>query len=271
MRPSATPRDMLRIAARASSAWIRITARCGGLPPRGDDLARARAEFERFLLGGAKAQDLEARGFQPAPRFLEAWTRKLAAALAAQGTRVVELGAGAPGDLGQHEPAAGFQHAADFAVEGVLVGDVHRHVHREGAVEARLGERHRERVAVLEAQRVAEAEPAGQVARDVAELGGEVDAGDAAAEAAVHVARRAADAAADVEQVVAGLDLERVGDLLGRLEAAGVELVVGRERLEARALRVGAVLGQRRLEPLEQAAAAVVAGDLALYAHRARY
>ena len=92
----------------------------------------------------------------------------------------------------------------DLGVEGGLVADVHRDVHRVGAIEARVRERHRERIALLEVDPVLQAERLRQMARDLAELGGQVDAGDPGAEPVGDVAGGAADAAADVQEVVAG-------------------------------------------------------------------
>lgn len=79
-----------------------------------------------------------------------------------------------------------------------------------------------------------------------AEFTRQIDPRDPATEAVRDVARGPTDSAANVKNVVGGASVHQVGDFRGRLETATVELVVGRQRLEARILgipkHVGATL-----------------------------
>ena len=62
-------------------------------------------------------------------------------------------------------------------------------------------------------------------------------------------------------------DLEPVRHVLGRLQCAAMEMIVGGQRLEGRVRRIEPVLAQPRLEPLEQITARVVAGNLGRCGH----
>ena len=141
----------------------------------------------------------------------------------------------------------------DLPVERALVGDVHGDIHRVSAVECRISERHGQCISLLEGHAVLQPEARRQEARDIAELGRQVDPGDPAAETPRHVARRAAEAAADIQDTVCRGDREKVRYVLGRLQAAAVELVVGSELLDGRLRRVDSIFAQIRLKPREQA------------------
>ena len=181
--------------------------------------------------------------------------------------RVVRLAARPLHDLGQTEPGAGLQNAVDLVIERTLVGDVHGDVHRVDAVEHCGAERHRQRIALIDGNTLLEREQGRQVPGDVAEFGRHIDSADPAAEAPGEVACRSADAAADIENVVRLGDQEPVRHVLGRLQAAAVEVVVGGQRLEGRAPRIDSVLAQPRLEPREQIAARVMAGNVGRRGH----
>jgi hypothetical protein len=99
--------------------------------------------------------------------------------------------------------------------------------HRVRAVEQAFRERHGDGIADAHVDPTVEAQPPGQVTRDVAELRREIDPAHPAAEAVSDIARRATDAAADVQDVVGGADVHQAGHLLGGFDAAAVELVVG--------------------------------------------
>ena len=226
-----------------------------------DHGARAGSIGQGLLGRLAQARDRKACGLQTFAGLLR--RREKARFRRACPGRRIGGGAARPlRDLGQHEPAARAQHAMDLGVEAGLVGDVHRDIHRVGAIEARIAERHRRRVALLEVDPVLEAQHLRQLARDLAELGGEVDAGDPGAEALRDVARRAADAAADVQDVVAPRDREQARELFRRLEAAAVEVVVRRQRLHRQMVRIDAVVQQGGTQPAQQVAAAVMGRDV---------
>jgi hypothetical protein len=89
----------------------------------------------------------------------------------------------------------------NLAIEGALVRDIHRDVHRIGAVCAGRRKRHRQGIAELECDLVFETEQARKVAGNFAELWREVDARDPPAEPLREVARRSADAAAEVQDM----------------------------------------------------------------------
>jgi hypothetical protein len=150
----------------------------------------------------------------------------------------------------------------DLAIEAFLVGYVHRDVHRIRAIERRIGKRHAQRIADLESNLVLQADRPCERERHFAEFAGQVDAGDPAAEAGGHHARWSADPAADIEQMVGRSGFHQPDHLVGRLDAAGMELVVRRERVDRRPFGIGTVGRKGSLQPGEQAAAAVVGDDV---------
>ena len=163
-----------------------------------DYRARAGAKRACFLKGAVQPNNLESRPRQAVPRFLRR-RQETGACGARPGRRIVEFSAFALGDLREYQPGARLEDAVNLAVERAFVGDVHRDIHRVGAVEGGIGEWHCQGVADLERDPVLEIEQARKVAGNVAEFGRQIDSGDPATEVACEVARRPADATADVE------------------------------------------------------------------------
>jgi hypothetical protein len=120
-------------------------------------------------------------------------------------------------------------------------------------------------VADLEADPVVEIEQAREMARNVAELGCQIDACDVASETGGDVARRPADATADVENVIGRARLHQSGNVQRRLQAAAMELIVGGQLLDARAIGIDALVQQRRVQAGEEIAAGVVREDFAAH------
>ena len=136
------------------------------------------------------------------------------------------------------------------------------HVLRIGTVEAGILERQGERAALPDVD--AAGHPGGGVQRlgGAAELGGEVDAGDLAAEEHRRdPPRRPADAAADIEDALAGARLEQRHQLARRRHAAAVEMVQRSQRIR-RDGRVRPLRGpQRGKQARGDVGAGVVVGD----------
>ncbi len=243
MCDSATPRAVFAIASGARSPWISWTARCGGFSPR-STIARDRAPYAKnSSVVSRRTRYREAAGHE-AFTGLRRRGEKAQFRAPRPGCGVSGAAAGSLRDLGKHEPCARPQHAVDLSIEAGFVGDVHRHIHRVGAIEAGVREPHRQRVTLLEGHPVSKAEQAGQMQRDLAELRGQVDPGDPGLKSVGHVAGGAADPAADIEQVIARRHSHHVRDLRRGLEAAAMELVVGRQGLDRRAVRIDAVIQQ---------------------------
>src|SRR5206468_7869979 len=113
-----------------------------------------------------------------------------------------------------------------------LVGDVHRYEHRVGTLEHAIIEGHRKRIADLEAHASFQPDEACEVFRDRAELWGQVDTGDAAAETRRQPAGRPTEPAADIEQMIGRPHGNERRHVLCRLEPAAVKLVIWRERFD---------------------------------------
>ena len=93
-------------------------------------------------------------------------------------------------------------------------------------VEARVRERHVERIAEPEVDQMVEPDQPGQAHRALVPARRDVEPGHPAAAVMGEIARRPAHAAADVEDVHAGADAGLVGQHVDRLEPAEVVLVV---------------------------------------------
>src|ERR1051326_3206869 len=102
-----------------------------------------------------------------------------------------------------------------------------------------------------------------------ANRGVESDAAPPAAKARQKKPRGPADAAADVEDVVGRRRRDQIRDVLRRLQAAAVEVIERRQLLDRRTIGIDALGRERGAQPLEQPAAAVVAGDQFGGGHRA--
>ena len=148
------------------------------------------------------------------------------ASVSAQGAGCV---AGAFEDVVEEESAARLEDSRDFAVEGLLVGDVHLDVFGDDDVEGPVGEGEFEGGGVLKVDAVGEVDEVGEFVADRDVLFGEVDAGDAALVLVGEVSCGASEAAADVEDAVGGREFGEGCEFEGGFAAAGVELVDGGE------------------------------------------
>src|SRR5438094_10274017 len=83
------------------------------------------------------------------------------------------------------------------------------------------------------------------------------------------VARWPADPTADIQDVIARVDLKQIGDLHRGFQSAAVELVVGRQRLYAWMTRIDTVLRQRRVQTVAETTSAVMPGNVEIGIHRA--
>src|SRR6185312_16264858 len=104
--------------------------------------------------------------------------------------------AGPRRNVGKGIAASGPQHAPDLAIETVAVGDVHDGVLRPNQIEGLIREFHRERVAVMIVDLCLEPRAARQHRCRLDKGGGEIDAGDVAAEPGSEIARWPAEARA---------------------------------------------------------------------------
>ena len=97
-------------------------------------------------------------------------------------------------DVEQHQPPSRLQHAEGLAVHRRLVGDVHHHVVRIGAVVARVGQRQGGGAALQDTHAIRQPARGVEFARRVAVFLGQVHAGDRTAEPGRDPACRAAQA-----------------------------------------------------------------------------
>ena len=128
-------------------------------------------------------------------------------------------------DVVGREPAARFQHPADFAVKPRPIGDVHRHMLQQHGVERGGVEWQFERAAGLERYERALPGPFGQIARGIDEGHAEVDARHPAAASRRQKSRRSADAGADIQHRHAGGDPGELRQLGGRCKPTRVKLI----------------------------------------------
>src|SRR5215472_2065746 len=154
-----------------------------------DHRARTGPVGEGFLARVAQFDYVEACGREAAARFV-CGREKARLGAACPRRWKVQRGAATFRNLGKHQPRAGLQHARDLTMKSGLVGDVHRHVHRVGAVEGRVGERHLQRVGGFERDAMGEAEQPREMTGYVAELRRQIDACDTTSEARRNVASR---------------------------------------------------------------------------------
>ncbi len=165
-------------------------------------------------------------------------------------------------DVEEGQPAGGAHDPAHACVQPRLVGDVHGHVLGPHHVEGGVGVGEGEGVALLDGHPVGEAHPSGQVHRHLAQLVGQVDAGDPDPVPAGQQAGGASEAAADVQHRLALGQPGGVGQGDGGQPTEGVELLHRGERVGVEVIGVVAGLDQGRQHTLVEGAAGVVGGDV---------
>ena len=116
----------------------------------------------------------------------------------------------------------------------------------------------RQRARVLERHPLALSCPLRQIARGFNEGLAEIDAGNPAAIGGSQKARRAANARSDIQNRHVGGNSCQLGKLDGRLQPSGMKLVKASELLRREPLFVWPEGRERRLQPLDQAARAIV-------------
>src|SRR5262245_54327789 len=150
----------------------------------------------------------------------------------------------------------------DLPIQSRLVGDIHRNIHRIGAIEALVGELHPQCVTLVEGDPVIEPGGSGQQARHLTEFRGQVDPGDPATKAACEVAGGAADPTADIQNMILCGDREEIRELLRCLDAPAVEVIERPETLNCRTIRIDILGCERGPQSFHESAAAVMRGNV---------
>jgi len=161
-------------------------------------------------------------------------------------------------DVESREPATCLQHAADLAVEPCPVGDVHRHMLQQHNVKPFIVKWKLQRAGGLERDLPALSGALGQIARGIHERLAEIDTRNPAAIGRSQKARRPADTRSDIQNRHVGGNPSQLGKLNGRREPSGVKLVEGSQLLRREPLFVRPEGRECRIQPLGQAARAIV-------------
>ena len=161
-------------------------------------------------------------------------------------------------DVVERELSAWPQHALDLLIEPRPVGNVHGYMLQQRDIEMAVVKGKRQRARVLERHPLALSCPLRQIARGFNEGLAEIDAGNPAAIGGSQKARRAANARSDIQNRHVGGNSCQLGKLDGRLQPSGMKLVKASELLRREPLFVWPEGRERRLQPLDQAARAIV-------------
>src|SRR5579862_682653 len=148
-----------------------------------------------------------------------------------------------------------------FAIKLTPVRNVHRYEHRIGAVERSSIERHGKSIADQKANATFQPNKARQVFRDLAELRGQIDAGDATTETLREPTVRTADPTPDIEQMTGRPHGNERRHVFCRLKPTAVKVIIWRECFNGWMGRIRTVRLQCGLEPPEQPALRVVIND----------
>ena len=100
-----------------------------------------------------------------------------------------------------------------------------------------------------------------QLPSGVDEIGGQVDAGDLAADSGGHCARRSARAAADIQKPAVRSDIQPVAEPVGRLHAADMELIIGGKQFRCQTLAIMSGFGKCPVDPRNQLASGIMLFD----------